>query len=172
MEYNLSTCIRSIENFPKPNILFRDITTLLNDVGVYQQALDELEVIASEYEFDVIAAMESRGFIFGGVLADRLRKRFVPIRKPGKLPYKTYQVQYELEYGIDALEVHTDAFTLTDRVLIIDDLLATGGTAKAAADLVELSGATVSNFLFLIELTELRGREILKDYTINSLVKY
>ncbi|MCF6776744.1 adenine phosphoribosyltransferase [Thiotrichales bacterium 19X7-9] len=172
MEHNLSNSIRAVKDFPKPNILFRDITTLLNDADVYQQALDLLELVAKEYEFDVIAAIESRGFIFGGVLADRLKKRFVPIRKPGKLPYQTYQVEYELEYGKDALEVHIDAFKKNDRILIIDDLLATGGTAKAAAELVEISGAKISNFLFLVELDDLMGRALLTNYVVDALVHY
>jgi adenine phosphoribosyltransferase len=168
----ITDAIRSIEDFPKPGIIFRDITTLLNDVEAYQEALDELEKKALKYNFNVIAAMEARGFFFGAALADRLKKRFVPIRKPGKLPFKIHQASYDLEYGSDRLEVHIDAFKSEDHVLIIDDLLATGGTAKAATDLVEKAGASVSALLFLIELDGLSGRALLKNYSIESLVTY
>lgn len=172
MSNKIINAIRSIEDFPKPGIVFRDITTLLNDADAYQQALDQLEEKAIKYDFNVIAAMEARGFFFGAALADRLKKRFVPIRKPGKLPFKTYQASYDLEYGSDSLEVHVDAFKKGDRILIIDDLLATGGTAKAATDLVEKAGASVSALLFLIELDGLNGRKLLKNYSLESLISY
>lgn len=172
MSQKLLDKIRAINDFPKPNIVFRDITTLLNDADAYQAAMDQLTVIAKKYDINVIAALEARGFLFGGSLADRLKMRFVPIRKPGKLPYQTHRITYDLEYGSDSLEVHIDAFKASDRVLIIDDLLATGGTAKASAKLVEKSGATVVTFLFLIELIGLKGRDVLKSYQVESLVHY
>ncbi|MCF6768503.1 adenine phosphoribosyltransferase [Thiotrichales bacterium 19S11-10] len=172
MRYNLSDRIRAIKDFPKPNITFRDITTLLNDANALKESINQLEEVANTYDFDVIAAIDARGFIFGGALADRLNKRFVPFRKKGKLPYKTNQVSYELEYGNDYLEAHVDAFNKNDRVLIVDDLLATGGTAKAAAELVELSDAKVVSFLFLVELIGLGGQSLLSNYSIESLVQY
>ncbi|WP_297791326.1 adenine phosphoribosyltransferase [uncultured Anaerococcus sp.] len=164
--------IRVIEDYPKEGISFKDITTLLKDRKAFKETLDQLEEALKSYEFDYIAGIESRGLIFGAPLADRLNKGFIPIRKPGKLPGEIEKISYELEYGSGELEMHKDSLNKGDKVVIIDDLIATGGSANAAAKLVEAVGGVVSCFEFLIELTELDGRSYLKDYDVISLIKY
>jgi len=168
----LRTYIRDVPDFPKPGILFKDITPLLQDAAAFRQSVDALEDQVKGKGIDCVASIESRGFIFGGALAERLGIGFVPVRKKGKLPYHTRQESYALEYGEATVEVHEDAFRSGQRVLILDDLLATGGTAKAAAKLVESLGGKVAGFLFLIELSFLKGREKLKGYPVSSLIEY
>lgn len=164
--------IRDVADFPKKGILFKDITTLLNDPELFIMTMSLFERAAKGIPIDYIAGIESRGFIFGSVLAYHLGCGFVPIRKPGKLPSKTYSESYALEYGTDAIEVHQDAFKKDSNVLIIDDLLATGGTALASAKLVEKCGAKVAGIHFLIELVFLNGAEKLKDYNVESFIKF
>jgi len=164
--------IRSIPDFPAAGIVFRDITTLLKDPAALQAAVDALvEPVAGE-QIDQVVAAEARGFIFGGAIACRLGAGFVPVRKPGKLPAQTVERTYELEYGTDTLAVHRDAIGTGDRVLVLDDLLATGGTAKAICELVEELGGEVVACLFLIELSFLGGREKLGDRRVISLIDY
>jgi len=168
----LEDSIRSIPDFPKKGILFRDITTLLNDKLAFKTAIKALAKIFLEKKIDYVVAAESRGFIFGGALAYELGCGFVPVRKPGKLPAPTYRFTYSLEYGSDALEMHRDAFRKGARVLLLDDLLATGGTAVALVNLVRKLNAKVVGVAFLIELTALGGRNKLKKYPVFSLIKY
>lgn len=169
---DIKSTIRVIEDYPIEGISFKDITTLLKDKEAFNESLNMLEAQLKDIDFDYIVGIESRGFIFGAPLADRLGVGFVPVRKPGKLPGEIEKVSYELEYGNNELEMHKDALNPGDRVVIIDDLIATGGSAKAAARLIETLGAEVAAFEFLIELEDLDGREILKDYNVISLVKY
>ncbi len=168
---DLESYIRDIPDFPKKGVLFKDITPLLADPAAFHETIDRLaEGYASEGVTKVLGA-EARGFILGGALAYRLGAGFVPARKPGKLPWKTTKATYDLEYGTDTLEMHDDAITLADVVLIIDDVLATGGTAAAKAELVRSTGATVAGFAFLMELDFLHGREKLGDTRIVSLIR-
>lgn len=169
---NLANCIRNIPDFPKKGILFRDITTLLNNKAAFKQTIDELAELLKDKKIDYIVAVESRGFIFGGALAYKLNCGFVPVRKKGKLPFKTYQYTYSLEYGEDSLEIHQDAFPPNSKVLILDDLLATGGTTVASINLTKKLNADIIGILYLIELTALGGREKLKNYPVYSLIKY
>ncbi|MFO3664874.1 adenine phosphoribosyltransferase [Anaerococcus sp. ENR0831] len=169
---DLKSTIRVIEGYPIEGVSFKDITTLLKDKEAFNYSLDLLEEALEGLEFDYIVGIESRGFIFGAPLADRLNKGFVPVRKPGKLPGEIEKISYDLEYGNNELEMHKDAIGKGDRVIIVDDLIATGGSAKAAAKLVETLGAEVTAFEFLIELDDLNGRDVLKDYKVISLVKY
>jgi adenine phosphoribosyltransferase len=170
---NLNNYVKAIPDFPKPGILFRDVTGILESPDGFQLALDMTVGVLAAVEFDLVAAPESRGFIFGAALADRFRTAFVPIRKPGKLPRETISESYDLEYGQATLHMHTDAVKPGQRVVIVDDLLATGGTAKAAARLVERLGGTVVKMIFPIELEGFKAREgLLKDYDVASLVKY
>ena len=169
---HLKTLIREVPDFPKPGILFYDITTLLKDPAGFQQLADAFATRYQDDPPDVIAGIEARGFIFGPLLAARLNRGFVPIRKPGKLPSTTSQVSYELEYGQDTLEVHTDAIEQDQKVLIVDDLLATGGTARATCDLVEQLGGAIHGLAFVVELTFLPGRQKLNGYDIYSLLSY
>lgn len=169
---DLKSKIRVIEDYPEEGISFKDITTLLKDREAFREAIDELARPLEKYDFDYIVGIESRGFIFGAALADRLNKGFIPIRKPGKLPGNTKKVSYDLEYGSSELEMHEDSIKEGDKVIIIDDLVATGGSAKAAAELIEGLGGEVSAFEFLIELTSLEGKVVLEDYDIISIVKY
>jgi adenine phosphoribosyltransferase len=164
--------IREIADFPKPGILFRDITPLLGNPRVLQYSIDLLADGVAEYRADYIAGIESRGFMFGMPLAYKMGIGFVPVRKPGKLPAAVHAASYALEYGSDSLELHQDAFPPGSRVLIIDDLVATGGTAAAAATLVELAGSQVVGFGFVIELLALQGRSKLPDRPILSLIQY
>jgi adenine phosphoribosyltransferase len=169
---NLRERIRDIPDFPKQGIIFKDITTLLQDKDAFQNTIDMLCDHYKGKHVDQIVAIESRGFIFGSAMAYNLRTGFIPVRKPGKLPYVTERVTYELEYGSDSLEIHKDALQKDHRVLIVDDLLATGGTAAAVAQLVERLQGHVVGFGFVIELTFLNGREKLKGYDIHSLIQY
>jgi adenine phosphoribosyltransferase len=169
---DLAKCIRDIPDFPKPGILFRDITTLLRDKEAFKAALDALAAGYRDKKIDAVVAVEARGFIFGGALAREIGAGFVPVRKKGKLPWKTNSVTYNLEYGTDTLEMHHDAIKPGDKVLIVDDLLATGGTVKAVTDLVKQLGGEICGIAFLIELTDLKGREKLKGYPVFSLIKY
>ena len=164
--------IREIKNFPTEGILFKDITTLLKDGPAWRFAVDAL---ASQYQserVDVVVGVESRGFIFGGAIAHQLNAGFVPVRKLGKLPGKTIEVEYELEYGRDALAMHEDAIKRGQRVLAVDDLLATGGTMGATLRLVEQLGGRVVGVAFMIELGFLKGREKLKNYPLHALITY
>lgn len=169
---NLKESIRAIPDFPKPGILFRDITTLLKDKKCLHAAIDMLAKQYAAKKPDCIVAAESRGFIFGAVLAYKLGCGFVPVRKKGKLPYKTNSVTYDLEYGTDTLEIHQDAFVKGARVLIVDDLLATGGTVAAIVKLVKDMSAEITGACFLIELTALAGKEKLKGVPVFSLIKF
>ncbi|MEO1131635.1 MAG: adenine phosphoribosyltransferase [Cyanobacteria bacterium J06639_1] len=170
---DLKALIRSVPDFPKPGIVFRDITTLLCDPQGLQAVVHQFRDAFAEQGIDYVVGTESRGFIFGSPLAYCLGAGFVPVRKPGKLPAATYQAEYELEYGSDRLEIHQDAFVKGNRVAIVDDLIATGGTAAATAELVEQAGATVCGFGFLIELTFLEGRKVLpEDIPVHSLIAY
>ncbi len=164
--------IRNIPDFPKKGILYRDITPLLKDKNILKKTIDLFTEYYKDKNIDVVAAAESRGFIFGASLAINLNAGFVPLRKRGKLPYKTLKQEYSLEYGTDCFEIHTDAIKQGERVLIFDDLLATGGTAQAAGKLIENLGGKIVGFAFVIELKELNGRTKIKDYDIISLVKY
>jgi adenine phosphoribosyltransferase len=168
----LRSKIRDIKDFPSEGILFKDITTLLKDGPAWRFAVDSL---ASRYQRDrvvLVVGVESRGFIFGGAIAHQLNAGFVPVRKLGKLPGRTIEVEYELEYGRDALAMHEDAITPGQRVLAVDDLLATGGTMAATLRLVEQLGGQVVGVAFMIELAFLRGREKLKNYPLHSLIVY
>ena len=168
----LKQLIRDIPDFPQPGILFRDITTLLRDPQGLRTAIDSLVEPYRNTQLDHIVGIESRGFIFGAAIADRLGAGFVPIRKPGKLPAATVSASYALEYGTDTLEMHRDALGGGDRVLIVDDLLATGGTARAAVSLVRECGAEVAGLAFLIELAALGGRAQLPDAQVFTVIQY
>ena len=168
----LKDYIREIADFPQEGILFRDITPLLKDAAAFDTALSHMAAFCNRLRADAIASIESRGFLFAAPLAQSLAKPLVPIRKEGKLPYTTHAVSYTLEYGTDSLEVHTDAFAGGQRVVIVDDLLATGGTLAAAGQLVEAAGASVAGVTVLIELTELGGRARLRDYETYSIIEY
>ncbi len=169
---SLKSLIRTVPDFPKPGIQFYDITTLLKDPYGLRTTIDRLVECIDDTNIDTVIGMEARGFIFAPALAYRLKAGFVPVRKPKKLPAETESVSYALEYGTDTLEIHKDAIGSGHRVLIADDLLATGGTARAVADLVEKLGGTIAGFAFVIELNFLNGRERLKGYNISSLLRY
>lgn len=169
---DLKALIRDIPDFPKPGIMFRDITTLLRDAEGLRYTIDSLAEKCSDFTIDYVVGMESRGFIFGAPLAYKLNAGFIPVRKPGKLPGAVHSVEYQLEYGMDRLEVHQDAFHSSCRVLIVDDLIATGGTAAATAKLVQQAGCELIGFAFIIELTALEGRKHLPDVPIATLVEY
>ena len=172
MKVDLKKHIRSIPDFPKPGILFRDITTLLKDKKAFKCAVTALVDKYKNKKIDLVVAVEARGFILGGAIAHKLGAGFVPVRKKGKLPYKTSFVTYDLEYGTDTLEIHHDAIKPKDNVLIVDDLLATGGTVKAVTELVRQLEGKIVGIAFLIELTDLKGNEKLKEYPVFSLIKY
>jgi adenine phosphoribosyltransferase len=169
---HLKSQIRHVPDFPKPGILFYDITTLLKDAAGFRAAIDRLANPFKSQSIELVVGIESRWFIFGAAIADRLGAGFAPVRKPGKLPSKTLKASYSLEYGTDALEIHQDAVKQGERVLIVDDLLATGGTAKAATDLVTKLGGDVRAIAFFIELVALGGREKLAGHTLHSVLKY
>src|SRR5499427_870059 len=169
---HLKRMIRHVPDFPKPGILFYDITTLLQDKNGFHEAIGSLSEPFANAGIDLVVGIESRGFIFGAAVADRLGAGFAPVRKPGKLPSKTARATYDLEYGTDALEIHDDAVKRGQRVLIVDDLLATGGTAKATADLVRKLGGQVHALAFLIELVALDGRAKLHGERVHSALKY
>ena len=168
----LKSKIRHVPDFPKPGILFYDITTLLQDPAGLRQSVDALSAPFSDQGIELVVGIESRGFIFGSAVADRLGAGFSPVRKPGKLPSTTIRATYDLEYGSDALEIHDDAVGRGQRVLIVDDLLATGGTAKATCELVSRLGGDVVALAFLIELVGLNGREKLAGQTLHTVLKY
>ena len=169
---DLSRYIRDIPDFPKPGILFRDITTLLQNPTAFASAVDALAAPYRDRRIDAIAGIESRGFIFGAALAHLLKVGFIPIRKPGKLPAEKMKEEYQLEYGTDAVEVHRDAVKPGQQVLMVDDLLATGGTMSASCSLIERIGGAVVGVAFLIELTFLNGREKLKGRDIHTVIRY
>jgi|SRR5690554_5921674 len=169
---DLKKYITNVEGFPKKGISFKDITTLMADGQAYKYANDKIIEFAKEVGANLVVGPEARGFIFGCPVAYVLDVGFVPVRKPGKLPRETISVKYELEYGHNTLSVHKDDIKKGSKVLIVDDLLATGGTIKATIDLVERSGAEVVGIAFLIELTDLKGMNLLKDYNVLSLIKY
>src|SRR5882724_11655981 len=169
---HLKNKIRSIPDFPKAGILFYDITTLLQDPAGLRAAIDSIALPFHDQKIDLVVGIESRGFIFGAPVADRLGAGFAPVRKPGKLPAACVHESYALEYGTDALEIHEDAVKVGQRILIVDDLLATGGTARAAAELVRRIGGTVHALAFLIELVGLNGRAKLGGETIHASLQY
>ncbi len=169
---DLKASIRHVPDFPKPGILFYDITTLLQDPVGLRAAVDSLATPFEGQGIDLVVGIESRGFIFGSAVADRIGAGFAPVRKPGKLPSRTIKVTYDLEYGSDALEMHDDAVKKGQRVLIVDDLLATGGTAKAAVGLVKRLGGDVHSLAFLIELVALDGRKRLAGERLHTVLKY
>jgi adenine phosphoribosyltransferase len=168
----LEEYIRAIPDFPKPGILFRDITTLLKDKAALRETMNILVARYAKKKITKVVAVESRGFIFGAALAYKLGAGFVPVRKKGKLPAETISATYELEYGTDTLEIHKDAISLQDKVLIVDDLLATGGTVKAVISLVNQLQGKIIGIAFLIELTALKGKDKLKGFPVFSLIKY
>jgi adenine phosphoribosyltransferase len=169
---DLKQFVRDVPDFPIPGILFRDITPLLADPDAVAFALDRMALGVEAMKPDVVAAIESRGFLFGMPIATRLRLPFVPIRKPGKLPAARMSMEYALEYSQGQLDIHSDALGQGQRVVVVDDLLATGGTAQAACRLVEMLGAKVCGLQFLIELIGLNGRDLLRDYILDSVVAY
>ena len=169
---HLKERIRHVTDYPKPGILFYDITTLLRDSASLKLAIDGLADPYREESVDLVVGIESRGFIFGAPVADRLGAGFVPVRKPGKLPAQTISESYELEYGSDSLEMHRDAIESGQRVLIVDDLLATGGTARATVDLVKEAGGRVCGLSFLIELVDLAGRGKVREERVFSALQY
>ena len=170
MSKRLAAAIRDIPDFPKPGILFKDITPILGNPDLFKEAVEIFVARHTGKGLGKVAAIDARGFIFGGAIAQRLGVGFVPIRKKGKLPYKTYDESYDLEYGSNTISVHVDAFRPGEKVLILDDLLATGGTAAAAARLVQRAGGTVAEIDFLIELTFLKGREKLAGHPVFAAI--
>ena len=168
----LDDYIRVIPDFPEPGVMFRDITTVFQDADGMQLALDPMQDAVKDLDFDVIVGAESRGFIYGAAMAYNLHKPLVLVRKKGKLPWKTESVDYDLEYGKATLEIHIDAIKPGQRVLLVDDLLATGGTVKAAAELIEKLGGVVAGILVMIELKGLDGRKKLEGYRVDSVIAY
>jgi adenine phosphoribosyltransferase len=164
--------VRDVPDFPKPGIVFKDITPLLLNPAAMDAAISGLSEIATPLQVEFVVAPEARGFILGGAIAHRLGAGFVPARRPGKLPKETVRAEYELEYGLDALEVHADALAGGARVLVHDDLLATGGTVAALCELISELGASVVACAFLVELSSLRGRERLAPYPVHALIEY
>ncbi|MEE2674413.1 MAG: adenine phosphoribosyltransferase [Myxococcota bacterium] len=171
-EAELRRYIRDIQDFPKPGILFRDLTPLLANHAALELAIQVLAAPFTEARIDYVVGTEARGFIFGAPIAMALGVGFVPVRKPGKLPGETVSASYELEYGTDHVEMHVDAVSAGDRVLVVDDLIATGGTAQATVELVRRAGATVAGCAFLIELTFLEGRKLLDVEPFHSVIRY
>lgn len=169
---DLQSYIRDIPDFPIPGILFRDITPLLRTPAAFREVIDQFAQVCHSAAIDAIVGIESRGFLFGAPLAYQLSVPFVPVRKPGKLPAARMSIEYSLEYGTNQLDIHQDALTAGQRVVIVDDLLATGGTARATAKLVELIGGVVHSFLFVIELSALGGRNELAGYEVHPLIVY
>jgi adenine phosphoribosyltransferase len=169
---DLKAIIRSIPDFPKPGVVFRDITTLLQDPAALREAVDRIAEHFAGDNIDVVVGAEARGFIFGPAIAYKLGAGFVPVRKPGKLPSETIQATYELEYGTDTIEIHKDALKAGQRVLMVDDLLATGGTMAACCELVEKLGGGIVGCAFVVELSFLKGRAKLPAYEVFSLVDY
>jgi len=172
MKVDLKTIIRNVPDFPKKGIVFRDITTLIGDKDAFKYVIDELVKRYRNKGIDYIVSVESRGFIFGAALAYVIGAGLIPVRKKGKLPHRTYEISYDLEYGKDTLEIHEDAIEKGKNALILDDLLATGGTTRATIDLVNKLGGKIIEAAFVIELEFLNGRDKIKDVPIFSLVKY
>ena len=168
----LKSMVREIPDFPKPGINFKDITPILKDAGAFKYVINRMAKKFKGKGVTVVASAESRGFIFGAALAYKLKAGFVPLRKPGKLPYKTLKEEYKLEYGTDAFEIHVDGIHGKDKVLIVDDVLATGGTMRAAVNLVEKLEGKVAGIALLSELEFLKGREKLNGYEVYSLIRY
>ena len=169
---DLSKKIRDIPDFPKPGIVFKDITTLLKDPKAFKQSVDQIAEHFKDQKIDAIVAIESRGFIFGAALAYKLGTSLIPVRKKGKLPAETISFEYSLEYGTDTLEIHKDAISKGDNILLIDDLLATGGTIQAVENMLEELAANIIGIAFVIELTFLNGIEKIKNKNVVSLIKY
>jgi len=169
---DLASFIRDVPDFPKPGIVFKDITTLLVDAAALNESINQLVEPFVDQDVDVVVGIESRGFIFGTPAARQLQAGFVPIRKPGKLPFDRLSASYELEYGTDEVEIHRDAISPGSRVLLVDDLLATGGTMEAAVDLINQMEGTIMGISFLIELAFLGGREKLNGHAVYSIIKY
>jgi adenine phosphoribosyltransferase len=171
---DLKKHIRSIPDYPKKGILFRDITTLIKDAGAFKYTNDKIIELAKNIDFDKVAAIESRGFIFASTVSYNLKKPFILLRKKNKLPAETHSVDFELEYGKATIEVHKDSIEKNEKILVIDDLIATGGTADAAAKLIEMSGGKVAAFIFVINLFDLPGEKLLKNkgYLTKSLVEF
>ena len=171
---NLKDYIRSIKDYPKKGILFRDITTLIKDQNAFTKSIDLIVESSKKFNFDKIAAIESRGFVFASAVSYVLKKPFILLRKKNKLPAETHSIDFKLEYGTATMEVHKDSFEKDDNVLLIDDLIATGGTADAAAKLIEMSNANVAGFIFVINLFDLGGFDDLvkKNYKVESLVEF
>lgn len=171
---DLTALIRTIPDYPKPGIMFRDITTLLGDPRGFRRTVDELVQPLAGLKIDKVAGIEARGFILGGAVAHQLSAGFVPLRKKGKLPHRTVSVEYALEYGVDAIEMHLDAVNPGERVLLVDDLIATGGTALAAVDLLQQGGAQIQAAAFVVDLPELGGAQRLRDagVTVSTLVAF
>ncbi len=169
---DLADSIRNIPDFPKPGIIFRDITTLIGDPNSFNETIEILYDRYKNMNIDVVAAIESRGFIFGGALANKLGVGFVPIRKKNKLPWNTISETYELEYGTDTLEIHTDAIKPRENVLLLDDLIATGGSLKAAAKMIEKLGGIIVDITVIIELVDLNGRKKIEPYNLYSIIEF
>ena len=171
---NLKDYIRSIPNYPKKGILFRDITTLIKDADAFEECINQIIERSKNYKIDKIAAIESRGFVFASAVSYLLKKPFIMLRKKNKLPAETHSVDFELEYGTATIEVHKDSIENGEKILVIDDLIATGGTAEAAAKLIEMSGGTVAGFIFIINLFDLPGNNLLrkKSYFTASLLEF
>ena len=171
---DLKKYIRSIQDYPKKGILFRDITTLIKDAKAFKYTNDKIVEISKKIDFDKVAAIESRGFVFASTISYLMEKPFILLRKKNKLPAETYSIDFELEYGKATIEVHKDSIKKDEKILIIDDLIATGGTAEAAAKLVEISGGKVAGFIFVINLFNLPGEKLLKKkgYLIKSLIEF
>ena len=171
---NLKNYIRSIQDYPKKGILFRDITTLIKNEDAFAETINQIVNKSKNFDFNKIAAIESRGFVFASAVSYILKKPFIMLRKKNKLPAEVHSVDFELEYGTATIEVHKDSIEKNDKVLIIDDLIATGGTAEAAAKLIEMSGGIVAGFIFIINLFDLPGEKRLKDkgYLIKSLINF
>ena len=168
----LEEYVMSIPDFPEPGVIFRDVTSILQDADGLKLAIDSLQALLKDVDFDVVVGTESRGFIFGMPLADNLHKPFVPVRKKGKLPRETVEMSYELEYGTATIEMHRDAIQPGQKAVLVDDLIATGGTMEAAARLVESLGGEVAKIIFVMELAGLKGREKLKKYDVASVIRY
>ncbi len=169
---NLNDHIRDIVDFPKPGIVFKDITPLLGNAAAFAKATDGLQQLIGDQVIDKVVGVESRGYFFGAVLAERLNAGFIPVRKPGKLPYETVQQSYALEYGTDTLEMHKDAIQKGDKILLHDDVLATGGTAAAVVKLIESLGGIVVQCNFLMELDFLKGKDRLQGYDVRAVLRY
>ena len=169
----IKNSIRTIPDFPAEGILFRDVTTLMKDQESFRLSIEQMLHATRQFAaFEYVAGIEARGFIFGSIIANKLNAGFVPVRKPGKLPAEVLYLEYELEYGKDAVEVHVDAILKGKKYLVVDDLLATGGTSEAACRLIEKGGGIVVGCLFLVELTDLKGREKLKNRNVESIVEF